>query len=139
MTGTWVVVLPAVFAIIVSLWSKRIFWGLFSGIFVGHVILAGGNPLTGLTASLEELIKVLASNWNMKIILFATLMGGLVALLNASGGVRGTDSLAGTQGLGQKQKRGPGLCLDPGSSALFRSGYFRGHYRDRGTGPGRQL
>lgn len=89
MTGSWIVVLPAVFAIVVSLWTKRIFLGLFTGIFVGHVILAGGNPVTGLTASLEELIKVISSNWNVKIILFATIMGGLVALFNASGGVKG--------------------------------------------------
>ena len=110
MTNSWVVVLPAVFAIVVSLWTKRIFVGLFSGVLVGKIILTQGNPLTGLTGSFEELITVFSSNWNMKIILFATLMGGLVALLNASGGVTGL-----TQWLEKKflvkNKRGAGVFV----------------------------
>lgn len=89
MTNSWIVVLPTVITVILALWTKKIFLSLFIGIFVGQVILVNGNPLLGLAATLDELIEVFVSGWNVKIIVFATLMGGLVALLNYSGGVNG--------------------------------------------------
>jgi len=62
---------------------------MFVGIVVGGIILVGGNPLLGLTTSLDKIIAVFASGWNMKIILFATIIGGLIELMGAAGGVQG--------------------------------------------------
>lgn len=89
MQQSWVILLPTILTIIVCLLTKKIFVGMFVGIFSGCIILAGGNPITGLTMSFDKLIGVVASAWNMKIILFATLIGGMIKLMQVSGAVHG--------------------------------------------------
>lgn len=69
--------------------DKEDFVGMFVGIFSGCIILAGGNPLTGLGMSFDKLIGVVSSAWNVKLILFATLIGGMIKLMQVSGAVSG--------------------------------------------------
>lgn len=89
MEQSWIILIPTILTIVVCLLTKKIFVGMFAGIFSGCIILAGGNPLTGLTMSFDKLIGVVASGWNMKIILFATLIGGMIKLMQISGAVNG--------------------------------------------------
>lgn len=89
MEQSWIILIPTILTIIVCLATKKIFVGMFVGIFSGCIILAGGNPLTGLGMSFDKLIGVVASGWNMKIILFATLIGGMIKLMQVSGAVNG--------------------------------------------------
>ncbi len=89
MEQSWIILIPTILTIVVCLLTKKIFIGMFAGIFSGCIILAGGNPLTGLTMSFDKLIGVVASGWNMKIILFATLIGGMIKLMQVSGAVHG--------------------------------------------------
>lgn len=86
---TWIILIPTILTIIVCLWSKQIYIGMFVGIFSGCVILTGGNVLSGLNMSFDKLIGVVASAWNVKIILFAVLIGGVIKLMQVSGAVRG--------------------------------------------------
>ena len=85
----WIILIPTILTIIVCLWTKQIYIGMFAGIFSGCIILAGGNPLVGLDMSFNKLMGVAASGWNMKIILFAVLIGGMIKLMQVSGGVNG--------------------------------------------------
>ena len=87
--NSWIILIPTILTIIVCLWTKQIYIGMFAGIFSGCIILAGGNPLTGLDMSFNKLIGVAASGWNMKIILFAVLIGGMIKLMQVSGAVNG--------------------------------------------------
>lgn len=87
--NSWIILLPTIVTIIVCLWTKQIYIGMYAGIFCGCIIMAGGNPLTGLDMSFNKLIAVLASSWNVKIILFATLIGGIIKLMQESGAVTG--------------------------------------------------
>lgn len=87
--NSWVILLPTILTIIVCLWAKQIYIGMFVGIFCGCTIMAGGNLLTGLNMSFDKLIGVLASAWNVKIILFAVLIGGVIKLMQVSGAVTG--------------------------------------------------
>lgn len=89
MENTWIILLPTIVTVLLCLWTKKVYLGMFVGIVTGSIILSGGNPLTGLTLGLDKLIAVFASGWNMKIILFAIIIGGLIELLAAAGGVRG--------------------------------------------------
>lgn len=86
---SWIILIPTILTIIVCLWTKQIYIGMFAGIFSGCIILAGGNPLVGLDMSFNKLMGVAASGWNMKIILFAVLIGGMIKLMQVSGGVNG--------------------------------------------------
>lgn len=89
METSWIVLIPTILTIIVCLWTRQVYFGMFIGVLAGSIILVGGNPVTGLTNSLDRLIAVFSSGWNFKIILFATIIGGMVELMSTAGGVRG--------------------------------------------------
>ncbi|MGI6141208.1 MAG: Na+/H+ antiporter NhaC family protein [Caldicoprobacterales bacterium] len=89
MDTSWIILIPTIVTIVLCLWTKQVYLGMFAGVFAGSIILVGGNPLTGLTDSLERLLAVFSSGWNFKIILFATIIGGMIELMGAAGGVRG--------------------------------------------------
>ena len=89
MGQSWIILIPTILTIVVCLATKKIFVGMFVGIFSGCIILAGGNPLTGLGMSFDKLIGVVSSAWNVKLILFATLIGGMIKLMQVSGAVSG--------------------------------------------------
>jgi len=86
---SWIILIPTILTIIVCLLTKKIFVGMFVGIFSGCMILTGGNPLSAINMSFNKLIGVVSSGWNTKIILFAILIGGMIKLMQVSGGVHG--------------------------------------------------
>ena len=81
--------LPPVLAIALALYSRQVFLSLLAGIWLGFVILAGWNPLQGTFDTLEGIANVFSSNYNTKIIIFTLVVGGLIALVQRSGGVQG--------------------------------------------------
>lgn len=81
--------LPPLLAIGLALWTRQVFLALFLGIASGFLILAGGNPLTGLFDTLDGFVSVFESNYNTGIILFTLLIGALIALIQRAGGVEG--------------------------------------------------
>jgi len=81
--------LPPVLAIIMAIWTRQVFLSLLGGIWLGYTILAGWNPLQGTFDLLEGLAAVFGSNYNTKIIIFTLVVGGLIALVQRSGGVQG--------------------------------------------------
>ncbi len=83
----WIVLLPPVLAIGLALWTRQVFLSLVVGLWIGTTILGGGNPLSGLRALADVLVAVFASASNTRIVLFSLLVGGLIALVQVSGGV----------------------------------------------------
>lgn len=82
-------VLPPLTAITLALLTRQVYISLSAGVFVGWVILAGGNPITGIGATLEAFVRVFADGDNTRIILFSTMVGSLIALMQRSGGIEG--------------------------------------------------
>ena len=85
----WIVLLPPIVAIVLALRTKEVYLSLFAGIWLGTTILAGGNPILGLRELVDQTVAVFTDPGNTRIILFSLLVGGLMALVQASGGVRG--------------------------------------------------
>lgn len=81
--------LPPALAIGLALLTKRVILSLVCGLLAGYSVLAGGNPLTGARDMVEAVVAVFQSAGNARIILFTLLMGALIALFSASGGVAG--------------------------------------------------
>jgi len=81
--------LPPLLAIGLALWTRQVFLALVVGIGSGFLILAGGNPLEGLLATLGGFVDVFESNYNTEIIIFTLLIGALIALIQRAGGVEG--------------------------------------------------
>lgn len=86
--GFWSV-LPPVMAVTLALLTRQIVLSLVMGIWVGYVILAGGNPLLGTLSAIDSLVGVFNDAGNTRVILFTFLVGGLIALIQRSGGVAG--------------------------------------------------
>jgi len=81
------VLLPPLIAIGLALWTRQVFLSLIIGLWVGTTILSEGNPLAGLVHMADVLVVVFAEPSNTKILLFSLLVGGLIALVQVSGGV----------------------------------------------------
>ena len=82
-----IVLLPPLVAIGLALWTRQVFLSLVAGLWVGTTILAGGNPIEGLAQMANVMVAIFAEPSNTKILLFSLLVGGLIALVQVSGGV----------------------------------------------------
>jgi len=81
--------LPPVIAIGLALWTRQVFLSLLIGIWIGFVILASGNPVSGTFATIDGLVSVFNDAGNTRIIIFTLIVGALIALIQRSGGVQG--------------------------------------------------
>ena len=81
--------LPPVLAIIFAIKTRQVFVSLLFGIWLGWIILSGGNFLTGTIATIQALVDVFADASNTRTIMFSCLVGALIAFIQRSGGVAG--------------------------------------------------
>ena len=100
----WIVLLPPIVAIVLALWTKEVYLSLFAGLLLGTTILAGGNPILGLRELVEQLVMVFQDKGNTRIVFFCLLVGGLMALVQASGGVQGFIGWAQRRGWGTTRR-----------------------------------
>jgi len=100
----WIVLLPPILAIVLALWTKEVYLSLLAGLWLGTTILVGGNPILGLRELIDQLVTVFADPSNVRILLFSLMVGGLIALVQASGGVNGFIEWASRQGWGQTRR-----------------------------------
>lgn len=114
----WIVLMPAIVAIGLALWTREVYLSLIIGLWLGTTILVGGNPILGLRELGDQLVAVFASAGNTRILIFSLLVGGLIALVQASGGVQGFILWAQRRGLG-KTKRGAELLAWATGMVIF--------------------
>lgn len=113
---TFLTLLPPLVAILMAILSRQVFLSLLAGIFLGYVILTasvvdmapvyardfasvtyqdwtlGGWVAAlwlGFLATIEGLVQVFADGGNTRTIMFCALVGGLIVLMQRSGGVTG--------------------------------------------------
>jgi tetracycline resistance efflux pump len=80
---------PPVIAILLAILTRQVFISLLTGIFLGYVILAGGNLWLGFLDTLQGMVEVFADAGNTRTIMFCALVGALIVFMQASGGVAG--------------------------------------------------
>ena len=100
----WIVLAPPIVAIVLALWTKEVYLSLLTGLWLGTTILVGGNPLLGIRELLDQLVLVFADAGNTRIIIFSLLVGGLIALVQGSGGVEGFIKWAQKRGWGTTRR-----------------------------------
>lgn len=80
---------PPIVAIVLALITKEVYSSLFIGIVVGGLFYSGFQFETTMTHILQGgLVKVLADSYNVGILIFLVILGGMVCLMNAAGGSR---------------------------------------------------
>lgn len=95
----WLSIVPPVVAITLALATKEVFGSLLIGIFSGYFIfvnfapaeisegLASTNPIFGpFLEMVNSIIANAGDSWNMAILLFLAILGGLVAIITVAGG-----------------------------------------------------
>jgi Na+/H+ antiporter NhaC len=87
---SWLSILPPIIAISLALVFKDVLISLFLGVFGGALILFQWNPFTAFARSIDSFIAPsLANESNASIIIFTTVLGGMVGVIGKSGGTRG--------------------------------------------------
>ena len=80
--------LPPVLAVILALKTKEVYSSLIFGILCGALLYcsqSGGNPLI---RPAEVTLEILSAKFDLKIAIFCALLGALISVINASGGIR---------------------------------------------------
>jgi len=81
--------LPPVLAILLAFITKQVLLSLFLGIFVGALILYGGNPFIAFLRTLDEfMLGSIADSWNGAILMFTLTIGGMVGVVGKMGGTK---------------------------------------------------
>jgi Na+/H+ antiporter NhaC len=93
---TWLSLLPFIIVIAMSIWLKNILPGLVVGLVVGSLIFKA-DLLDGTIQSVSYMVTTLSDETNIKIIGFLYLFGGLVGMMNISGGIKGFSEWVGTK------------------------------------------
>jgi tetracycline resistance efflux pump len=86
--GFWSV-LPPLIAIVIAIRTKQVFASLLFGIWLGWVIINGGNLFSGTLDTIQALVDVFKDPGNTRTIMFSALVGSLILLIQQSGGVQG--------------------------------------------------
>ena len=81
--------LPPLLAIGLAIWTRQVYVSLAAGIWLGWTIDGGWNPLAGFAGSVDGTIAVITDPGTASVLLFTFIIGALIALVEANGGVRG--------------------------------------------------
>ena len=85
--ATFWALVPPIVAIGLALITKEVYSSLFLGILVGGLLYSGGNfEGTVLHIYNDGLLAVLTDGYNMGILIFLVILGGIVAMMNKAGG-----------------------------------------------------
>jgi Na+/H+ antiporter NhaC len=85
----WLSVLPPLLAILLAIKTRQVYLSLFLGIVLGWIIIANGSVIEGFKYSIESIVNVFADAGNTKVIIFCALIGALITLTQANGGMQG--------------------------------------------------
>lgn len=79
--------LPVVVAIAVAVWTRKVILALFLGVFVGALVLSGGNPIAATSSLIRDYLVVqMTDSYNAGVLVLLAFIGGFVSLMERSGG-----------------------------------------------------
>ena len=78
-------IIPPILAILLAFITKDVIVSLTLGIFVGSFIICRGNIFNAIMHLSDKIAGNLADGWNIRIMLFCLLLGGLVGLMIKTG------------------------------------------------------
>ena len=85
----WTSILPPVLAIVLAIISRQVIPSLGIGIWVGFCLVESFNPVSGIALAIEGVVNVFSDPGDTRVLIFTLLIGGLIATIEKSGGVRG--------------------------------------------------
>lgn len=90
----WMSVLPPLIAIILALLTKEVITSLFAGIFAGSLIVFDFHILSAFLRTIDKyILNALADSAHASIIIFSVALGGMIGIINHTGGMTGIVNL----------------------------------------------
>ena len=86
--GFWSI-LPPVAALTLALWKKQIYPALLLGVWMGWLVLESWNPLAAVASTISAIVGVFQDTGNTRIIIYSLMVGSVLTMLGATGGVEG--------------------------------------------------
>lgn len=86
--GFWSLI-PPILAIGLAIKTKQVVFSLSVGIFVGYLIINGGNIFSGFLSTVEAFTNVFQSKGNTRTIILTLIIGAMIQLIKYSGGING--------------------------------------------------
>ena len=87
MYATFWSLLPPIIAIALALITKEVYSSLFIGILAGGLLFSGFNIVGTIEhVFVDGMVGSLADSWNVGILIFLVILGGMVMLMNRAGG-----------------------------------------------------
>src|SRR5690554_1574681 len=101
----WLSLLPPLAAIGLALLFREVVISLFAGIWLGALLLSQYNPISATLMTVDRFaLGALGDSDHIAIIVFSLMLGGMVGVMNRSGGTRGV--VEALRGLATSRRRG---------------------------------
>ena len=85
----WLSILPPVVAIALAIKTREVYISLALFVWLGWTILNSWNPILGLVEGVNTFLAAITSPGNARTLLFSALIGAIITLTQASGGMEG--------------------------------------------------
>lgn len=119
----WVSILPPVVAIGLAIYTKQVFVSLWLFVWLGWTIMQGWNPVAGLVQAVNVYLQSATDPDNARTLLFSALIGAMITLTQASGGMEGFVRWVEGRGL-TKSRRSVGVVTVLVSMGIFLESNF---------------
>ena len=86
--GIWSL-LPPLAALGLALWKKQIYPALLLGVWMGWLVVEGWNPVAATGSTVASVVEVFLDAGNTRILIYSLLVGSVLTLITATGGVEG--------------------------------------------------
>ncbi len=100
----WLSILPPVVAIALAIKTREVYISLALFVWLGWTILNSWNPITGLVVGVNTFLEAITSPDNARTLLFSALIGGIITLTQASGGMEGFTKWVEHKRIGQDRR-----------------------------------
>ena len=113
----WLSILPPVVAIALAIKTREVYISLATFVWLGWTIMNSWNPIVGLVDGVNTFLAAITSPGNARTLVFSALIGGIITLTQASGGMEGFISWVERRRLGQNRRTvrlfaiGTSMCL----------------------------
>ena len=100
----WLSILPPIVAIALAIKTREVYISLALFVWLGWTILNSWNPILGLVEGVNVFLDAITSPGNARTLVFSALIGAIITLTQASGGMEGFIKWVEDKRLGKSQR-----------------------------------
>ena len=100
----WLSILPPVVAIVLAIKTREVYISLATFVWLGWTIMNSWNPVLGLIDGVNTFLAAITEPGNARTLVFSALIGGIITLTQASGGMEGFIDWVERKRLGQNPR-----------------------------------